>query len=247
VQRVWQPNLVTMQVPQTSYAARVMTRKVPVQVCRYVDEEVVRKVPLQVCRMVQEEQVRRVPYSVCRQVTERVENKVPVRVCRMELEEVVRKVPVTTMRMVQEEKVEQLPVRVCRQEAVEQTVQIPQVVERQVPVTYTYRVPRTVMYRVPIDPCTGAPLVAPAIPSAPYDPGAQPLRKQGEPSPAPEEKTNGDSNSTNGGPTNGGKKPAIDPKLNVPEPRDESTSTGKAKRSAKPNRAVIYSRRDRET
>ena len=66
VTRVWQPNVVTRQVPVTQYVARQVTRKVPVQVCRYVDEQVVRKVPYQVCRMVQEEHVRKVPYQVCR-------------------------------------------------------------------------------------------------------------------------------------------------------------------------------------
>ena len=186
-QRVWQPNLVTMQVPQTSYAARVVTRKVPIQVCRYVDEEIVRKVPVQVCRMVQEEQVRRVPYTVCRQVTERVENKVPVKVCRMQPEEVVRKIPVTTMRMVQEEKVEQLPVQVCRQMAVEQTIQVPQIVRKQVPVTYSYRVPRTVVLRVPVDPC-GNELYVPSTPTvvAPSVPSyAPPATNHSTPAPAP--------------------------------------------------------------
>ena len=73
--RVWQPNVVAQQVPQTSYVQKVMTRKVPVQVCRMVNEEVVRRVPVQVCRMVQEEQVRRVPVTTYRQVVERVQTK----------------------------------------------------------------------------------------------------------------------------------------------------------------------------
>ena len=55
---------------RTSLVPQTVVRKVPVQVCRVVNEEVVRKVPVQVCRTVQEEQVRRVPYTVCRQVTE---------------------------------------------------------------------------------------------------------------------------------------------------------------------------------
>ena len=53
VNRVWQPNVVQEQVPVTQLVARQVTRKVPVQVCRYVDEVVVRKVPVQTCRMVQ--------------------------------------------------------------------------------------------------------------------------------------------------------------------------------------------------
>ena len=50
----WQPNIVAQQVATTSYVPKVVTRKVPIQVCRYVDQEVVQKVPVQVCRMVTE-------------------------------------------------------------------------------------------------------------------------------------------------------------------------------------------------
>ena len=156
VNRVWQPNVVAMQTPQTNYVQRVVTQKVPYQVTRYVPEEMVRKVPIQVCRMVEEEQVRRVPVNTVRRVTERVEQQVPVQVCKMVEEEVVRKVPVTTCRMVYEEKVEQTPVQVCKMVAYEETVQIPRVVEKRVPVTYTYRVPRVVEMRVPISPCCSA-------------------------------------------------------------------------------------------
>lgn len=162
-QRVWVPNVVTAQVPQTTLMPRTEVRKVPVQVCRYEDQQVVRKVPVQVTRMEQREEVRRVPVTVCKQVVERVENKVPVRVCRMERQEVVRKVPLTTVRYEQEEQVEEVPVRVCRQEMVEQTVRVPVRVEKRVPVTYTYRVPRTVLYKVPIDPCGGV-YVTPSVP-----------------------------------------------------------------------------------
>jgi hypothetical protein len=155
VNRIWQPNVVQEQVPITQLVARQVTRKVPVQVCKYVDEVVVQKVPLQVCRMVQEEQVRKVPYTTCRQVTERVECKVPVRVCRYVEEEIVRKIPVTTCRMVYEERVEQVPVKVCKMVTENGTLRTPRVVNKQVPYTYTVQEPRTVVMRVPVDPCTG--------------------------------------------------------------------------------------------
>ncbi len=56
VNRVWKPNIVAQQIPQTTFVQRVVVQKVPVQVCRYVNEEVVQKVPVTVCKMVQEEQ-----------------------------------------------------------------------------------------------------------------------------------------------------------------------------------------------
>ena len=34
VNRVWAPNVVAQQIPQTTYVQRIVTRKVPVQVCR---------------------------------------------------------------------------------------------------------------------------------------------------------------------------------------------------------------------
>jgi len=156
VNRVWQPNLVAQQIPQTTLVPRIVSRQVPVEVCRMQPEQVCRKEPYQVCRMVQEEVVRKVPYTVRRPVVERVQKQVPVRVCRTVKEEVVRQIPVTTCRMVCEERVEDVTVRVCRMVATEQTIRVPRCVEKRVPITYTCRVPRTVCCRVPIDPCTGA-------------------------------------------------------------------------------------------
>ncbi len=147
VQRVWQPNVVAQQTPQTTYVQRQVTQMIPIQVMKYVNEEVVRKVPIQVQRIVQEEQVRRVPVTTTRQVVERVEQKVPVQVCRTVEEEVVRRVPVTTCRLVYEEKVEQTPVQVCRMVTEQETIQVARVVEKQVPITYTCRVPRVVEMR----------------------------------------------------------------------------------------------------
>ena len=216
VLRVWQPNVVTQQVPETTLVARTLTRKVPVQTCRLVDEEVVRKVPVQVCRMVQEEQVRRVPYTTCRQVIERVENKVPVQVCRMVPEEVVRKVPVTTCKMAYEERVEQEPVRVCRQVAVSETVRIPQCVERRVPVTYTYRVPRTIVCKVPLDPCGNE--IVPVIETPSQIMVAPPSSAPSTPAPklAPPPK-----------PEDANTPPALSPSDSVPGPIDEnSTKSG---------------------
>jgi YTV len=155
VNRVWKPNIVAVQVPQTSFVAQQVAECVPVQVCKMVAEEQVRQVPVQVCKMVQEEQVRKVPYTTCRQVVERVERQVPVQVCKYVTEERVRQIPVTTCKIVREEHVEPYEVKVCKIECRKETVQVPRVVAKQVPVTYTYRVPKTVVLRVPVDPCDG--------------------------------------------------------------------------------------------
>ena len=80
--RVWRPNVVTTQVPQTTYVSRVETRAVPVEKVRYVQEKRVRKVPVRVCRTVEEEEVRSVPVVTCRVVYEEQIERVPVLVRR---------------------------------------------------------------------------------------------------------------------------------------------------------------------
>ena len=149
VQRAWQPNLVAQEIRQTSYVPMLAQRQVPVQVCRYQEEQICRKIPYQVCRTVAEEHVRKVPYTVLRQVVERVEQKVPVKVCRMESHEQVRKIPVTTCRMVYEEREEEIPVRVCRMESVQQTIRVPRLVEKRIPLKYTCVVPQVVTCQMP--------------------------------------------------------------------------------------------------
>ncbi|MHC4181024.1 MAG: hypothetical protein ACYSWU_26290, partial [Planctomycetota bacterium] len=205
VRRVWQPNVVARQVPQTTYVPQTVSRQVPVQVCRYQEEQVCRKVPYQVCRIVREEHVRKIPYTVCRQVVERVERQVPVKVCRMVTEEHVRQIPVTTCRTVCEERVEKVPYRVCRMEAVQETVRVPRCVEKRIPISYTCRIPRVVCCRVPVDPC-GVPLGSclPAVTGPPIEK---------EPTPAQHEQ-NGDA----------GKKPALGPEEGEPEPMENGTS-----------------------
>jgi hypothetical protein len=212
--RAWQPNVVAQQVPQTTYVQRIVTRKVPVQVARLVDEEVVRKVPVQVCKIVQEEQVRRVPVTTYRQVVERVKQETPVQVCKMVEEEVVRRVPVTTCRMVSEERVEQIPVQVCKIVAVPQTVRVARVVEKRVPVTYTQQVPRTVVMRVPLETCAPPPVCcdsAPAIvvPATTITPSNGTFRSQ--PTPASPDRSDGKSSydKSSGNRGNATKRPSL--------------------------------------
>jgi len=159
VNRVYQPTVTPMQVPETTMVNRVVTRKVPVQTVRYVDEQVVQQVPVQTVRMIPEEQVRQVPVQTVRKVVERVENKVPVQTMRMVPEEQVRQVPVQVCKFVTEERVEPVSIQVMKYVTEQRTAQVPRVVEKKVPYTYTVRSPRTVVMRVPLDPC-GNPIPA---------------------------------------------------------------------------------------
>ena len=93
VARVYQPNVVAMQIPETTVVNRVVTRKVPVQTVRYVDEQVVQQVPVQTMRMVAEEQVRQIPVQVCKMVSEDRVEPVSVQVCKYVTEQRTAQVP----------------------------------------------------------------------------------------------------------------------------------------------------------
>lgn len=198
VQRIWQPNVVAQQVPRTTFVARVVTRKVPVQVCRYVDQEVVHRVPQQVCRLQREVVVRKVPVTSCRMVQlERVE-PVPVRVCRQVAEEQTVRVP----RLVEK--------------------RIPVTCTYRVPRTVVYRVPVDAC-GVPY----GYDTIAPGGPPATYAPGATSEETEGkEPTPArPRDEADQAEEDGTGQPEEkdgATERPAIDPGQAVPEPVDES-------------------------
>jgi YTV protein len=187
VQKVWMPNVVAQQVPQTTYVPQTVQRQIPIETTTYQTERVCRKVPIQVTRMVPEVQVRKVPYTVNKPVRQRIERKVPYQVCRWETEQRVRRIPVTTCKTVYEQKEEQFPVRVCRMKPVVETVYKQYTVERRTPVTYTCNVPRVVVCRVPLDPC-GNPIVTETTEAQ-----NGPVTTREEPTPAPpQQKTTAD-------------------------------------------------------
>ncbi len=103
-------------VPATTTVARVVTRKVPVQTVRYVEEREVRKIPVQTMRYVEEEQVRKVQVPTVRYVEEQKVRKVAVQTVRYVEEEQTRKVPQQVCRMVEEEIVRRVPVITYRDE-----------------------------------------------------------------------------------------------------------------------------------
>ena len=72
---------------------RVVTRKVPVQTVRYVDEQVVQQVPVQTVRMIPEEQVRQVPVQVCKFITEERVAPVSIQVMKYVTEQRTTQVP----------------------------------------------------------------------------------------------------------------------------------------------------------
>jgi hypothetical protein len=150
-QRVYVPNVVAQQIPQTTYTAKVVTQETPVNVTRYVDEVVSQQVPVQTMRMEQVEEVRDVPYTVQRPVTERIVEKVPVQRVRWEQQEVVREVPVTTQRIEYEEREEEVPVQVYKVIPEVKTVQVPKAVGQWVAVQSKRTVARVVAQRVPVD------------------------------------------------------------------------------------------------
>jgi hypothetical protein len=97
------------EVPETSLVNRVVTRRVPVESVRYVEEQQVRKVPVQTVRYVEQEEVRKVPVQTVRYVEEEQVRSVPVQTVRYVEQQEVRKVPTIVYRVVEEEVVRRVP------------------------------------------------------------------------------------------------------------------------------------------
>lgn len=152
-QRVWVPNPVTVQRPETTMVARVNTGERAVQVTRTENEMVTRRVPVQVCRVEEEIQVRQVPVTVQRPRVERQTFRVPIQVTRYEEQEVVRRVPVERVRYEYEERVRRIPVSVCKTVPETKTVEVQRTVRKLVPYTVQRPVTRTFMMRAPVDEC----------------------------------------------------------------------------------------------
>jgi hypothetical protein len=150
-QRVYVPNVVAQQIPQTALMPRQVMQEVPVNVTRYQDEVVTEQVPVTVQRMEQTEEVREYPVVVSKPMTERIVNKIPVQKVRYEREEHVRQIPVQTQRIEYEDVEEPYEVKVCRMETEIKTIEVPVTVRKVVPYTAYRRTPRIVSMRIPYD------------------------------------------------------------------------------------------------
>lgn len=186
--RMYVPNVVAQQIPQTTHVPQVVTAQRPVQVTRWQRTE----------------EIREVPHTVQKPVTERIVEKVPVKTFRWVRREMVRKVPTTTYKMQYEERSEDYQVKVCKMVAETKTVQVPHTVSKWVAYTSKRLKPRTVVMRIPIDPNTGLDLVP-----APAPPADQNLQKV--PTEAPEKSAPKDTDPT-GKPEIDPKKPVDDGK-----------------------------------
>ena len=87
VTRVWVPNVVTQQIPQTTYQAKQVVQKVPVKITTYKDEVVTQRIPVRTMRWQVEEVVQQIPVTTTRYEYEERDQQIPVRVCKMVAEE----------------------------------------------------------------------------------------------------------------------------------------------------------------
>jgi hypothetical protein len=93
VTKTWVPNVVTQQIPQTTYQPKEVVQQVPVQVTSYEDQVITQKVPIRTFRWQTEEVVQQIPVTTIRyEYEERVE-QIPVRVCKMVTQEQIVTVP----------------------------------------------------------------------------------------------------------------------------------------------------------
>lgn len=113
-QRVYRPNLVSTQVPVTTYAPQTVVENVPTTRTTYRPVQVERVVSEPTTVYVQETQTEQVPVTTYKPVTERVVKKTPTRVLRMQTTEEIRETPVTTYKTVTEVVKEPYVARVAR-------------------------------------------------------------------------------------------------------------------------------------
>ena len=156
VNRVYKPNIVAEQIPQTCYVQKVVVQKVPVQVCRMVTEEQVsqsadHRLPHGARRTSPEGSG---PRSAVRSSNE-WKTKCPCKPAAWSPKNRSAKCRSPPAAWSPKSASNKCRCKCCRMVAEEQTVRQPVCVEKRVPVTYTYRVPRTVVMKVPVDPCTG--------------------------------------------------------------------------------------------
>ena len=135
--QVWVPQVVTEQVPCTTYKCEVVHKTVPVQVVRCVPRTVVEKYPVQVCKTVCQEVVEKYPVQVCHYVCEQKVEKVPYCECHQVCETHSRQVPVTTYKTVQEVRTCKVAYCVPVKIAYQVDVCVPRCVSKTVPVTCT--------------------------------------------------------------------------------------------------------------
>ncbi len=113
-QKVYRPNLVSTQVPVTTYTPQTVVENVPTTRTTYRPVQVERVVSEPTTVYVQETQTEQVPVTTYKPVTERVVKKTPTRVLRMQTTEEIRETPITTYKTVTEVVKEPYVARVAR-------------------------------------------------------------------------------------------------------------------------------------
>lgn len=149
-QLAYQPNIVPVTVPQTSYMPQVVQQQVPYTYTRMENQLVQQNVPIQVQKLQPVQEKRTVPVTTQKPVTRLVENKVPVQKVEWVQEQHVRPVSVQRESYKLETVEQEVPVRTYETERVVQKVRVPVRVARQVPITETRLMPKTVTMRVPL-------------------------------------------------------------------------------------------------
>lgn len=113
-QKVYRPNLVSTQVPVTTYTPQTVVENVPATRTTYRPVQVERVVSEPTTVYVQETLTEQVPVTTYKPVTERVVKKTPTRVLRMQTTEEIRETPITTYKTVTEVVKEPYVARVAR-------------------------------------------------------------------------------------------------------------------------------------
>ena len=159
------PALIPQEKTEVSFEPETTEERTPIEVTRYVEEELTREVPVEVEKMVERTRTRRVPYEVKVPKTTITTEKVPYKRTTYKEEVVTRKVPHVRTTIKKIETTEPYEVEVPRWVERTEEVEVPKTVSRKVEYEVMQNVAKVVMMKVPVDHCLNP--VGPATPVSP--------------------------------------------------------------------------------
>ena len=147
------PALIPQEKMEVSYEPETTEERTPIEVTRYVEEEMTRDVPVEIEKMVERTKTRRVPYEVKVPKTTVTTEKIPYKRTTYKEEVITRKVPHVRTTVKKIEMTEPYEVEVPRWVSRTEEVEVPKTVSRKVEYEVMQDVAKVVMMKVPVDIC----------------------------------------------------------------------------------------------
>ena len=147
------PALTPQEKTEVSFEPETTEERTPIEITRFVEEEMTRTVPVEVEKMVERTKTRRVPYEVKIPKTTITTEKIPYKRTTYKEEVITKKVPHVRTTLKKIETTEPYEVEVPRWVSRTEEVEVPKTVSRKVEYEVMQDVAKVVMMKVPVDVC----------------------------------------------------------------------------------------------